>query len=51
MTHVSGEAITLTGLWRLMHRNAVVERQLDAATGAFQSVLEDSFALLGLDAV
>ena len=44
----TGGAITLWGLRRLMTRNAAVEEQLDAATGAFHEVLSRKFDAWGL---
>ncbi len=55
VAHVSLETVAVAALWsgaalmiaearRLTSRNTAVERQLDAATGAFQQVMEDRFA-------
>ena len=39
----TGGAVTIWGLRRLMDRNAAVEEQLEVATGAFHSILEQKF--------
>lgn len=44
----TGGGITLWGLRRLMDRNAAVEEQLDIATGAFHSIIEERFETWGL---
>jgi len=43
-----GAAITISGLFRLVQRNEAVEEQLEAATGAFNDVLESHFFRWGL---
>ena len=43
-----GAAVTLSELYRLHGRNRAVERQLAAASGAFQEVMEQSFRQWGL---
>ncbi len=44
----TGAAITLYGMARLIRRNDSVERQLDAATGAFHAIMEQNFDRWGL---
>ncbi len=43
-----GAAVTIREVLRLRQRNRAVERQLDAATGAFVEVMEQSFDDWGL---
>ncbi len=44
----TGAAVTLWGLYRLMDRNAAVEEQLEAASGAFHTILLQKFDAWGL---
>lgn len=44
----SGAALMIAEARRLRSRNAAIERQLEAATGAFQQVMEDRFSAWGL---